>query len=387
MKKITHVSFSIFLVFILFLGGSLRVYGSGGMDFSTGGEVFDSGVLEKKIVEGLGSEWVGYQYVINEKGRMKHHGVFGKRLAGADGDVPQDIEAPMVIGSVSKFIAAVAVLKVFEEKFGDPMAMLETRIAGFLPKSWKVGFNVERLTFKQLLQHRSGIRTSASPSYLSLKYLMEGGVATNKAQVYANANFALMRVLVPIMIGVVENTWESTQDDDVMRGKTADAFLDYLQKNLFVPYGILADVRPFGPDPARYYKYPIDEETKGENIENDPLKERLGGGGMVMSSVAVANFLAVLNNTNNILEPSTRQLLYENLLGLDASRVRRRHGYYYHKGGGYSNAKAYIFVFPTTRTEVVILSNSRGGKLPVHSSVRDMVFAAYDDSWVDPGEQ
>ncbi len=384
MKKITHLFLSGFVILALFLGSTLRVYGSPG--FSSGEEAFDVALFEKKIVEGLGTEWVGYQYVINEKGRMKYHGTFGNRLTGADGDVPQDIYAPMVIGSVSKFIAAVAVLKVFEEKFGDPMTMLETPVAGFLPKSWKRGFNVDRLTFKQLLQHKSGIRGSASPAYLSLKYLMEGGVATNKAPVYANANFALMRVLLPIMTGVVENTLESTQDDNLMRSKTADAFLDYLQKNLFVPYGILADARVFGIDPARYYRYPVDAESQGDNLEKDPLKERLGGGGMVMSSIALANFLAVLNHTDNILSPPTRQLLYENFLGLDGPQIRRRHGYYYHKGGSYSNARAYIFVFPATQTEVVILSNSRGGKLPEHSSVRSMVFSVYDRSWVKPGE-
>ncbi len=388
--------FSLFLFSISLLGRTCFAAGGVGaasVQVPLDTEVFDSRRFEKELVGALGTEWVGYQYVINEKGRMKHHGVFGQRIAGADGDVPQDIHAPMYVGSVGKLFTAVAVLKALDEYGQGAAQMLDTPIAPFLPANWQRGFNVDHLTFRQLLQHRTGVRPQTTSLYLGLKYLMAGGVASNKSYRYSNANYGLFRVILPIMLGKIKD--DDLGDDAVMEAKTRQIFANYLQSQIFIPNGISADIKPFGVDHALYYRYSSDlSEARGYDITPQDLSERLGGGGWFISAFDLAKFLAQLNYSDTILSPQTRQLLYENLLGLSdelpPSRKPKAHGIYYTKGGSYGHnvdgerlgSRAIVGIFPQTQTEVVVLFNSSGGKNDNPVKMRKIIFNSYDAAWV-----
>ncbi len=356
-------------------------------------EVFDGHRFQQKLVQALGTEWVGYQYVINEQGQAKYSGIFGKRIAGADGDVPQDIRAPMYTGSIGKLFTAVAVLKVLDEYGQGAAQMLDTPVAPFFPSNWKQGFNVNRLTFKQLLQHRTGVRSRTTGLYLALKYLVAGGVASNKAYVYSNANYGLFRVILPMILGEIKSS--DFKDDELMEAKTKQSFVNYLQSQIFIPNGIIADVKPFGISPALYYRYSDDlSENHGYDMSTTDLDERLGGGGWFISAFDLAKFLALLNHSEKILSAQTRQLLYEHLLGLSdefpPSRKPKAHGIYYTKGGSYGNlvegerrgSRAIVGIFPQTQTEVVILFNSSGGENDNPVKMRNIIFSSYDAAWV-----
>src|SRR5215472_4574602 len=79
--------------------------------------------------------------------------------------------------SVTKVITATAVLKIMDRKHYS----LDTTIAAFLPSTWTIDPSIQKITFRLLLQHRSGIVDSLVPSdsYSGLKQYLQTGVHPN----------------------------------------------------------------------------------------------------------------------------------------------------------------------------------------------------------------
>lgn len=70
-----------------------------------------------------------------------------------DGGVPWTADAQMHVASVSKLVTAMAMTKLLYSR----NISADARIWPWLPKYWQQGPGVERLTFRHLLTHRSGL--------------------------------------------------------------------------------------------------------------------------------------------------------------------------------------------------------------------------------------
>jgi len=110
----------------------------------------------------------------------------------------------ITMASVSKTFTAATLLKIISDKKvivnGKPTAIsVDDKIAPYLPKSWTLSEPAKTLTFRQLLRHQSGLECGGI-SYAQLKTCF----ATTKldgAKTYHNENFAVMRMIIPIMYG------------------------------------------------------------------------------------------------------------------------------------------------------------------------------------------
>lgn len=107
---------------------------------------------------------------------------------------------PMHVASVSKLITAVAMTRALRDYEIPP----DTAIAGYLPYFWAQGPNIGKITFRQLLTHRSGI-VSGSTDYASIKTQVNNGVTAANIGVYAyaNMNFSLCRMLLASILMLV----------------------------------------------------------------------------------------------------------------------------------------------------------------------------------------
>lgn len=359
----------------------------GNNQYDNGEAKFDSQLFKENVIAGMGEEWAGYQLVINIEGLLDQEFYFGKSITGNDGNVDQFPWVSMYIGSISKFITAVAVLQALDKYQGGAASKLNSSIAPYLPDDWAIGPNVASVSFKELMLHQTGLASNAPIDYGSLKTIVKNGFPANQSYNYSNANYALLRIILPILTGDINSV--SGASDVQMQDKTISLFKRYIDTQIFEPNSIDAYTKPSGIDKALYYKYPDLPNTGG--WEMGDMTDRLGNGGWFMSASNVARFLAFLNETEDILNSETRELLYNNFLGLSDLTLPNNtpsgdHGIYYTKGGSFQNngrgVRSIVAIFPETHTEIVIIANSRGGKMDGTSGIRQMVFKAYDDAWV-----
>src|SRR5712691_10634145 len=153
------------------------------------------------IDNAINRQAVGYTYLILEHGRVVASNSFGQ--AHTDADPPAVALSPddrMNIASVSKTLTAVAALKLLAAKH----VSVDTPISSFLPKSWTLGPDVQTITFRELLTHTSGIRSSQdlATDYDDLRTLIARGIKLgDKVYHYQNHNFALFRILIPYLNG------------------------------------------------------------------------------------------------------------------------------------------------------------------------------------------
>lgn len=196
----------------------------------------------------MGNQWAGYAYVINKSGTAARNGFFGDRLHGTDGDVSSNIYAPMYAASINKTMTAAAMLRVLEEvSNGDVALFLNAKIFQYLPSNWQFGLGINNITFKDLLQHRTGFASNAATDYDGIRTLIAGGVSDDDYE-YSNANYAIMRILIAIMS---ENVNMDNQANDVyMAPQTLAGFRRYMDTEIFSPLDIEAQPVPFGPNPA-----------------------------------------------------------------------------------------------------------------------------------------
>jgi len=153
------------------------------------------------IDRAINQQAVGYTYLILAHGRVVAKKTFG--LARTDADPPVvalSAHDRMKIASVTKTLTAVAALKLLVAKH----VSIDTPIYFYLPKSWTLGPNVKTITFRELLTHTSGIRSShdLATGYDDLRTLIAEGInLSDKVYHYQNHNFALFRILIPYLNG------------------------------------------------------------------------------------------------------------------------------------------------------------------------------------------
>ncbi|NGZ07848.1 MAG: hypothetical protein CV088_00450 [Nitrospira sp. LK70] len=109
----------------------------------------------------------------------------------------------MHIASCSKLITAMAMTRALHVH--DLTASM--KIIDYLPTYWQKGPNIDKITFDQLMTHRSGFRVpeTSDTFYTIMKQkVAEGVMSADLGQpYYQNMNFSLCRILLPVMNGTI----------------------------------------------------------------------------------------------------------------------------------------------------------------------------------------
>jgi CubicO group peptidase (beta-lactamase class C family) len=380
--------------------------GPGALTTST--KKFDLDLFEANLKKAFDGKATGYAYAINQNGQLKRSGANGYAILARDVNgiltdpkgVKHHAQLRMNIASVSKPVTAVTVLRLLQENKvpGHPNLTINSKVAPFLPSTWKLGPKVADLTFKELLSQYSGmwIVPGGSTSTESLKSFIANGVTRAKDDYeYINANLAIFRIIIPYMTlsqRLRDNYSELYSTDPAKFDELTSAkYVETVNQKTLAPMGIAAASMmgntAFGNTiEPRMYIVP-DNDAAGK-LAGDWTKTG-GGGGWNLSAIELAQFLAHVRYNDKILSPATRKLMDENYLGwMDPAEwdLNREHGAYLgHRGDlNWKDANkvkvagmtSLILNFPNG-VQVSLLVNSLG----TYASTHKAVAGAFDDAW------
>lgn len=279
----------------------------------------------------------------------------------------------MHIASVSKLITAIAMAKALDER----KLSYDAKIVDYLPKYWKKGPNVESISFRHLLRHRSGFSTGGSGSDFALmKSKVAEGVTDIGKGDYENMNFGLCRILIPfVLYGDFLNTFSFS--DEVWDYVTITAYTEFMQQRVFAPSGVTGATLVHPPNGALAYAFP----ASGSGWNSGDLSTVSGGAGWHMSANELLRVLATFRHKGTILPKEQAQALFDAKLGLDQIHDTPA-GPVYNKNGrwtsGSKTEQSVAFILPDGM-ELVVFVNSRiaGGPGGEDQSLRNLVRETY----------
>ncbi len=307
--------------------------------------------IEKKIKD----KTVGFAYCIYEDKRMVKSGYGGWRAKPIDvvGGLPFSINTQLGIGSITKSLTTMALIKSLDAHG----LSVDTMIGDYLPKAWTPqGDNISSIKFSELLTHYSGIRAEGD-SYDSLRTIVQDGItlADKMTGVYRNANFTLMRVLIPVINGTVLSLLNELGNDQ----KVADAYKLYMQKSVFEPSGVRnADCKLNSTEFALLYGPPSDPSGGFTYSNQDDSTLIAGAGGWKLSTLELGKVIHTFFTTERILPNLLKTEMLDRQLGCydKDGTVTAAHGGAWGETKGYRNCY-YIF---KDNVQCVIMTNSAG---------------------------
>ncbi|MEP6712432.1 MAG: serine hydrolase [Ferruginibacter sp.] len=264
----------------------------------------------------------GYAIVIGDKYGIKARAEDGWAQDPDDGNVKMTTKIPSCIGSVTKMISATALLNLLEAM---PGVKLDDPIFSKLPKKWQQkykGSRVECLTYRQLLQHRSGFRKSDDVNNLDSMATLGKSCPFTASRDYNNSNISLLRYLItglayPQEVAGIEKKLEGLSFDKYSTQANIDysfPYERYVKKNILdkglVP--LIASCRPqpdFMPKVAKGYSDRNDKNgeltTTETNIHCAPQ------GSWYFSAEMLVHFGRTLLYSNNYLTNTTQKMLFD----------------------------------------------------------------------------
>jgi hypothetical protein len=264
-------------------------------------------------------------------------------------------DIPMHVSSVSKLITAMAMTKLLESHNISP----DAHIFPWLPKYWQKGPGVDRITFRQLLTHTSGLVLLDEPGnsdFLFMKSQVASGTVGKPG--YRNMNFGLCRILI--------STIDAPYLFDLLGPSVTDAYWDlttiryyarYVAENIFAPAGVTSTLYHTEND-AFAYPYPV--TVPGWNSLD--LSTMSGGVGWHLSVADLLDVMAAFRRRATIVNPVTAQTMLDRQFGLDYKKDTKL-GRIYAKGGFWSFdegrfvEQSNVFFLPKGM-ELAILANS-----------------------------
>lgn len=361
-------------------------------DIQTNAPVFDLDQFEQNIinyVEAGGNSPVGWAYTISVNGNLAKSNAYGQARTSTDGAMNFSLNKEINIASVSKFYTAIGVMQLLEAND----LTIEDNIANWLPDSWTQGPGVDQLTFKDLLKHESGLQSTnnnfdTTLGYEGLKDCIETGVVNSKTRNYLNVNFALFRVLIPSLWSATSNNAIDIENDN----NTQFMYLLYMQEHIFDRLSLpLVGCFPEDRETSTLY-YNVndpDNNTAGQYYGN--WNNKAGGGGYFMSILEMAKVNAFFEHTEILVNKEQRDIMKLHRLGMDrADAGDEIHGNYYGKAGSIGSSsdpaisqgvRTQTVMFPVNGVDCVIVMNSQGVTLQNTTSLRQMIYDAYNDAW------
>lgn len=244
----------------------------------------------------------GYSFVVMQRGVRVGAGQGGlqARAIEASGAISVSTDSRMQIASMTKTLTAAAFLRLAAEK---GIATTD-KIVDYLPGNWEKGENFDKITFRDLLRHRSGITGSgdfcrngafSENNWTGLKSIAAKGIGQQYGNYcYQNANFGLFRILIPAMLGYV-----FTGNDDTDNQETMQLYEGYMRTGLLERAGVMAwpILANATERPTYGYDFPYTEGTYGFNPGS--FDAHAGGYGIYLSAHAAGRLYAALMGDGN----------------------------------------------------------------------------------------
>ena len=279
----------------------------------------------------------GYCYMMRRKGKLVHFRSSGWAQLPNDGNVGWFHHIPMNVASVSKFVTAVAVVRLLREA----NIPVNTPIVSFLPQYWNRHASIGAVTVHHLLRHEAGlggtITGSGEGDFAEAKREISlGSSATGNSKfVYKNVNFAILRVLFATLTTTLSPSSTTPAslsvlgiDDDVFWDVvSASAYNNFVNENVFAPANI--DAREFKADENAAKGYATPPMAPGE-----PIEDGAGRSGQTGWHLTINELVRLLDEfrAGSMMPRWRAQQLLSNMYGLDEPLITAA-GPVYRKGG------------------------------------------------------
>jgi hypothetical protein len=247
-------------------------------------------------------------------------GGYARTAADAPSWLPGGIamlpDLPTNIASVSKTLTTIGVLR----SLARHNISLDSPISPYLWSTWHQGPNINTITFRDLLTHRSGFRESCGGNQTTFPILeqqINQGVQLSDKQnaSYNNCNFAIFRELLPFMEGQV---YTSNAVNGAPWTWSANFYVNYMNANVFAPVGIPA--RTCAPPPSGDYwnilSYPYPAGSAHGTDWGD-WTLACGGGGWNLSAGDLEKIFTDVAKGGRLLTAQERDEMFTGYLGWD----------------------------------------------------------------------
>jgi len=287
------------------------------------------------------------------------HGMWSEGAAGDARRAPDNSARKLTandritMASVSKIFTGTALQRLL---YGKRISV-DAAIGPYLPKSWKRTAMVDNVTFRQLLTHTSGLPCGGFIAFDELKSCLAS--ATPAPSGYANSNFALMRILIPEIIG--------------MRGVAAShaqVYRDYVNTVVFAPAGLpLMQCKPPASIPALSYKSSTanmwDFSKVGPGEDWGDMSDVCGASGWSLSAHHMAQTMGAIMTPDKILPAWTLERMKKDNLAVNFGDHGNglqswAHGGFHPAGGNKGQIHTLIIHFNNGVSAGVIINSPYG---------------------------
>jgi len=299
---------------------------------------FNKQAFDTAMTNGLDGNVMGYQYVLIKKGQLISEDAGGLAQNAADGSVPMTVNTPTNIGSLAKFLSGTAMLGLMQKPNGPAQydngltlnQKLERKIWTVMPNAWINGMKagVEDISFRQMLQHRSGF-DDAKPNNRTVLGFLKDPDGFNPAQFdvreYSNINYVLNGYLLSAYstssakqsYNNAQNMygWTDAQTDtffrqgmgtnmhNLMKTRIWDKMTPKIYPN--------CDAANTLQNTAAYGYNSASDAAAGQITSTIDTQGHCGGhGGYYLSARALANYLAHFAATDLIVNQDARDLMH-----------------------------------------------------------------------------
>lgn len=325
----------------------------------------------------LASNTAGYVMQLRQHGAPIASAQSGWAKEPADGSESWAQNVRMHIASCSKLITAMAMTRTLAAH----NLPASTRIINYLPTYWAKGPNIDKITFAELMTHKSGFRVTGSDTYYSImKAQVAAGVTSANLGVYSyqNMNFSLCRILLSVMNGVIAagTTFPAPFEDQFWDYVTITAYENYVAQNLFQPAGVSGPTFTHPSPDALAYAFPAAAGWDSGDLTSDA-----GGTSWHMSVNELLNVMGCFRRQGTIMSSAAAQAMLDNSFGIDLTESTNL-GTLYNKNGlwksGSSQTEQSLAYFLPRDMELVVFANSPIGT--AGKFFRDVVTNIYLDN-------
>ena len=294
--------------------------------------------------------------------------------APQDGSESWTPDVRMHVASLSKIVTAIAMTKLLN----DQGMSYDTPIIGFLPGYWTKGPSVNLITFRQLMDHTSGLafdNTTSGTDFEFMKEQVAAGTTHLGQYSYQNMNYGLCRILIATINGNIPVDWTSpfpVLNDQAWDSITLQAYQAFVNANVFTPSGVTGATLYHEPADALAYNFPV----SGNGWNSGDLTSLAGGTGWHMTLDQVLAVMSTFRRSGTIMSPADAQTMLDDGFGLNWT-VTTQLGTYYAKIGGWSGdggrMEQSIAFFLPQQMEFVLFVNS-----PVAFAAPGQLLAYFD---------
>ena len=291
---------------------------------------FNAVLFEESVHAKMKGQVKAYAFVVADKDGIQARAAGGWAQDPADGNLAMSTTIPSGIGSVTKTLSGVALLNLLE---AQPEVRLDTPIWNKLPKKWQqkyAGTQVECVTYRQLLQHRSGFllgEDNDDPGVENFEAAGKKSCPFKATRKYNNFNIYLLRYLIPALA--------YPQDVAAIESKHAQRSFDDYSKQVNIEYShlyeryvkatvlarglvpIAASCRPEAELMPKVAKGYADRTDTNGGLINTTAKLKDTGnycasqGSWYTSAEMLAQFGRTLLFSDRYLTPATRGMLFD----------------------------------------------------------------------------